>query len=406
MYHGSHPGWIEVITGVMFSGKSEELIRRLRLARIAKLRVQVFKPAMDTRYADEELVSRMSDRRECPVCKRSFNLTSATGFPTTNSAYTNTSSRATLLIQDSATTPTVSERIGYTTISGTTVSATGMTRAAYNTLSKAFSAGASVKYIANAGYSDGAGLSRLNLSTGGSIVADTVMFGYGFSFSYLSTAINFAKKISIKRTGILGAVASASGFSGDYIVDSCVFQRDCRNQNYTSNIYAGISTVPGITEVKNSVFFYPQNRVEAGTVYSCYLNQNANVAAFENNISILLRTFQGAHFAFALYSLNNCHVKNNYSVGRFFVANSENNLIEDTYVSSGPSEYTGLLTLDGAVTLGDYSDKNIVRGIRNIPNTSAYRGNLVSCFNFSSNNIVTNKGYATYDGTNNLSPTL
>ena len=41
----------------MFSGKSEELIRRLRLARIAHQRVQVFKPAIDTRYADEELVS-------------------------------------------------------------------------------------------------------------------------------------------------------------------------------------------------------------------------------------------------------------------------------------------------------------------------------------------------------------
>ena len=51
------PGSLEVICGSMFSGKSEELIRRLRLARIAHQRVQVFKPAMDTRYADEELVS-------------------------------------------------------------------------------------------------------------------------------------------------------------------------------------------------------------------------------------------------------------------------------------------------------------------------------------------------------------
>ena len=51
------PGSLEVICGSMFSGKSEELIRRLRLARIAHQRVQVFKPAMDTRYAEEELVS-------------------------------------------------------------------------------------------------------------------------------------------------------------------------------------------------------------------------------------------------------------------------------------------------------------------------------------------------------------
>jgi thymidine kinase len=51
MYHGTRPGWIEVITGVMFSGKSEELIRRVRRAIIARRRVQVFKSHLDARYA-------------------------------------------------------------------------------------------------------------------------------------------------------------------------------------------------------------------------------------------------------------------------------------------------------------------------------------------------------------------
>ena len=50
-------GWIEVICGPMFSGKSEELIRRLRRAMIARKRVEVFKPAIDNRYADDEIVS-------------------------------------------------------------------------------------------------------------------------------------------------------------------------------------------------------------------------------------------------------------------------------------------------------------------------------------------------------------
>jgi len=50
-------GWIEVISGPMFSGKSEELIRRLRRAAIARQRIQVFKPAMDRRYAENEVVS-------------------------------------------------------------------------------------------------------------------------------------------------------------------------------------------------------------------------------------------------------------------------------------------------------------------------------------------------------------
>jgi len=55
--HQLNQGWIEVIVGSMFSGKSEELIRRLRRAQIARLRVQIFKPVIDTRYGDDHIVS-------------------------------------------------------------------------------------------------------------------------------------------------------------------------------------------------------------------------------------------------------------------------------------------------------------------------------------------------------------
>src|SRR4029079_8798758 len=50
-------GWIEVICGSMFSGKTEELIRRLRRAKIANLKVEIFKPAIDTRYDEVKIVS-------------------------------------------------------------------------------------------------------------------------------------------------------------------------------------------------------------------------------------------------------------------------------------------------------------------------------------------------------------
>jgi len=55
--NGRKRGWIEVIVGSMFSGKTEELIRRLRRAEIAKQRVEIFKPAIDTRYSTTEVVS-------------------------------------------------------------------------------------------------------------------------------------------------------------------------------------------------------------------------------------------------------------------------------------------------------------------------------------------------------------
>ncbi len=57
-------GWIEVIVGSMFSGKSEELIRRLRRARIARQKVQVFKPKIDDRYSKAEIVSHSDMRHD------------------------------------------------------------------------------------------------------------------------------------------------------------------------------------------------------------------------------------------------------------------------------------------------------------------------------------------------------
>jgi thymidine kinase len=57
MYQRPQSGWLEVICGPMFSGKSEELIRRVTRSRIARLPVQTFKPAVDVRYAERHVVS-------------------------------------------------------------------------------------------------------------------------------------------------------------------------------------------------------------------------------------------------------------------------------------------------------------------------------------------------------------
>ena len=57
MRHSYNGGWIEVISGSMFSGKTEELIRRVRRARIAKRKVQVFKPMLDNRFHAEQVAS-------------------------------------------------------------------------------------------------------------------------------------------------------------------------------------------------------------------------------------------------------------------------------------------------------------------------------------------------------------
>lgn len=66
--HGN-VGWLEVICGPMFSGKSEELIRRMRRALIARKRVQVFKPVIDNRYSADEIVSHSDLRIPSQVVK-------------------------------------------------------------------------------------------------------------------------------------------------------------------------------------------------------------------------------------------------------------------------------------------------------------------------------------------------
>ena len=56
-FKGERRGWIEVICGSMFSGKTEELIRRLKRVKIANLKVEIFKPTIDTRYDEVKIVS-------------------------------------------------------------------------------------------------------------------------------------------------------------------------------------------------------------------------------------------------------------------------------------------------------------------------------------------------------------
>ncbi|KYH13007.1 thymidine kinase [Staphylococcus kloosii] len=71
MYETYHSGWIECITGSMFSGKSEELIRRLRRGLYAKQKVVVFKPAIDDRYHKDKIVSHNGNAIEA------FNISTA-----------------------------------------------------------------------------------------------------------------------------------------------------------------------------------------------------------------------------------------------------------------------------------------------------------------------------------------
>ena len=72
--HTSQSGWIEVICGSMFSGKTEELIRRLKRAEFAKQKVEIFKPAIDIRYEEEEVVSHNQNAISATPVDSAYNI--------------------------------------------------------------------------------------------------------------------------------------------------------------------------------------------------------------------------------------------------------------------------------------------------------------------------------------------
>ena len=67
--YGKQFGWIEVVCGSMFSGKTEELIRRLKRAKFAKLKVAIFKPIIDTRHKKTKIVSHNKNKIKCKTVK-------------------------------------------------------------------------------------------------------------------------------------------------------------------------------------------------------------------------------------------------------------------------------------------------------------------------------------------------
>ena len=67
--YGKQFGWIEVVCGSMFSGKTEELIRRLKRAKFAKLKVAIFKPSIDTRHKKTKIVSHNKNKIKCKTVK-------------------------------------------------------------------------------------------------------------------------------------------------------------------------------------------------------------------------------------------------------------------------------------------------------------------------------------------------
>lgn len=74
MYNQYRPGWVEVISGCMFAGKTEELIRRIKVLEFAKKNIKVFKPAIDNRYSNTKVVSHAGSSVEAIVIEKAEDI--------------------------------------------------------------------------------------------------------------------------------------------------------------------------------------------------------------------------------------------------------------------------------------------------------------------------------------------
>lgn len=74
MYHQYREGWLEVICGCMFAGKTEELIRRINVLSYAKMKIIVFKPRIDDRYSAIEIVSHSGIKVPCLVINKAAEI--------------------------------------------------------------------------------------------------------------------------------------------------------------------------------------------------------------------------------------------------------------------------------------------------------------------------------------------
>ncbi|MCI5773611.1 MAG: thymidine kinase, partial [Erysipelotrichaceae bacterium] len=74
MYNQYRPGWVEVIAGCMFAGKTEELIRRIKVLEFAKKKIMVFKPKVDNRYSDTMVVSHAGSKVDSIVVDKASKI--------------------------------------------------------------------------------------------------------------------------------------------------------------------------------------------------------------------------------------------------------------------------------------------------------------------------------------------
>ena len=327
-------------------------------------------------------------------------LTSGANFPATNTQWVaNNTAAGTLLVYDPAT--GYGERIGYTTISANVVSATGMTRGAFNSEARAgsptisFPSGSTVYFIPHPNAN--AGLNFTDFDAGGQLTCDKVMFGFNFVFAN-QQAFRSGRNVTLKNVGYTGSFIMGTAVQGDLNFDNFSFTADFRNVGNTNANRMTITSVGGTLTMKNMLHLYSADycNTTAGTVVAS-VTDCLTVSEITNYKSLYVKPLSSGSRSLTLIGIGPCAVSNLKLTGTLTTQTIDSCIFDGIYVSGGCTP--AFVSFSGSVgmSVGANTTNCIFRGIQNLESVQPNRAGFISSGTSSRNNIFNNKTYSTFN---------
>jgi hypothetical protein len=326
-----------------------------------------------------------------------ISLTDGTFFSTNAGAYSDTTVVGSLLIIDS--TSGESERIGYTSRTGNTISATGMVRGAFYTAARTHANGSVVKFIApNNHYT----APCLDLQTGGSLICTNVIWGMRFALVQTSAGAGFyaSRKVYFEKCFLTQSIVSQNfGPTESFTLKNSIVNKspDCA-LNSTSVLAWGMQNSSGTAAVSD-VFINMDNSRGTANVVTCGLvvGNNAFVQEFTNIKVWGHRNHSGTGYCLYANNLKNLNVDSLYTTGQLILLDTADCTFSNLYQASGCLDPNFGCLSGTELNIATNCFRNVFRGIKNYDNLRPPRQYIVSTSTLSSNNIFHNFGVAAYD---------
>jgi hypothetical protein len=324
-------------------------------------------------------------------------LTSGTDFPTANTAYSDTNSVGTLLIYDAA---GKAERIGFTTRTGATISATGMTRGAYNSVAQTFANGSKVYFFPS--LTGAVGAVGLRLYVNGSIIAKNVMFSPFFSLSPGGTnGVLQGKESTFENCGLSGRFNTGNpGPVSNFKLKNVLMCPESRWSNSdTSNERADLIAMNGTVHLENIFFCFGLHCYAGSGKNGFSISTTTNITKAENIKIWNVRPLNAGNAALNIQNgLKNIKFKNLTLVGQLTTQGLTNVIFDGiAHAASGSIGEVYNPTPNSVINHTQQSFNVIYRGVTNYEGAYPSYNVFFVGNTYSDYALINNKGFATFN---------